>query len=268
MSLSHAPAPLFSASADFVVQDSNGHSYVLNFCGPLAAPAAVPACGANNATQACQTWDGGASGIVVAQNDQLLAADRTAFGELALPALTVRLGGGVERFGVQAQAVVHFVCNGTQADVAPAFLKEEVAFFAYHFVLYRPEVCAGPAPTTTTAPPTTLPPPTSSTASTASTASAATSGNSSSTTGATTGAGGSSVVPTGTVANSTAGNGTTVAQMEPSGPNQNLIIVLGALGAIVVLAFTVLVCVYLARRRKRLSGYSALLQNPEKFARI
>jgi hypothetical protein len=56
--------------------------------------------------------------------------------------------------------------------------------------------------------------------------------------------------------------------MEPSGPNQNLIIVLGALGAIVVLAFTVLVCVYLARRRKRLSGYSALLQNPEKFARI
>jgi hypothetical protein len=240
---------------------------VLNFCGPLAAPGAVPACGANNATQVCQTWDGGASGIVVAQNDQLLAADRTAFGELALPALTVRLGGGVERFGVQAQAVVHFVCNGTQADVAPAFLKEEVAFFAYHFVLARPEVCAGPAPTTTTAPPTTLPPPTSSTASTTSTASAATNSNSSAaTTAATTGTGGSSVASEPT--DNTAGNTTTIGQMEPSGPSQNLIIVLGALGAIVVLAFTVLVCVYLARRRKRLSGYSALLQNPEKFARI
>jgi hypothetical protein len=57
----------------------------------------------------------------------------------------------------------------------------------------------------------------------------------------------------------------------PGGPDTidvRLIIVLAVLGALVVIALVVLVSVYLARRRKRLSGYSSLVQKQEPFERI
>ncbi len=264
-----------SPSNDYSTSDADGHAYVLNLCGPLVHAPNVSECAANSATQTCQTWDNDTVGISCGDNTDQVSVERTFFGG-GLPALTVRVGGGTERFGVAASTVLHFVCNGTQSDAAPSFFKEVVAFFEYHFLMVRPEVCAGPTPTTTTAPPTTVPPPTPTTAPTAvptpvpssnatdTTMSPSTSSaNGNGTTAGTTTA---PIVVNGTTAAPT--NGTTGANNAPEAIDERLIIVLAVLGSLVVIAITVLVCVYVARRRKRLSGYSALLQNPEKFTRI
>lgn len=291
-----------SNTNDYVVTDDKQRQYFLNFCGPLIQvifdvfllvffffhrkiqfPPNVTECSDSNETQVCQVWDSGATGVSCGQSNRVTAA-REYFRQL--PSLTLHIRGGTARFGVAAKSFVHVFCNGSGSDAAPSFSHEIVHNFEYHFAWRRAEVCAGPTPPPTTAPPPTTttapPPPTSSTTAgtTGSDTTAATSG------GDGTSSGGSTEHSTkehhsghsvSTAGNETLSEGTTsavngtVTVATPGGPeviDVRLIIVLSVLGALVVIALVVLVSVYLARRRKRLSGYSSLLQKQEPFDRI
>jgi len=256
-------------TSDYVVSDGV-HVYRLNFCGALVQPTHVSACDVStNDTQVCQMWDNMTVGVSCGSTAHV-AATRELFD--VYPALSLRVTGGTMRFGVSAQSVVHLICNGTNHDAAPSFLREVVAFFEYHFVWQRQEVCAGPAPTTTTTAPTT----TTVTTTTATTTTASTTSNASTVAPATTTANATSTAST-TAGNNTAmttESGTSASMTKQANPPSpatmdiRLIIVLAVLGGLILVAVVVLICAYMARRRKRLSGYSALLQNPEKFARI
>jgi hypothetical protein len=284
------------------VTDDKQRQYFLNFCGPLLQvrsenlfffffsspsfhrkaqfPPNVTACSDSNETQVCQVWDSGAAGVSCGKTNRV-SSEREFFRNL--PSLTLHIRGGTPRFGVAAKSVVHLFCNGSGSDAEPSFSHEVVHDFEYHFAWRRAEVCAGPSPPPTTAPPptttSTRPPPTSSTTA------ANTTGGSDSTTGSTAdGSSGSTEHSTkshhsghsSTGGNETLSDGTTsvngtMTVATPGGPDTidvRLIIVLAVLGALVVIALVVLVSVYLARRRKRLSGYSSLVQKQEPFERI